>query len=399
MNAAKKSIATTKTMMAGANHQRSVAVIGGGIAGLAAALCFARRGAHVRVFEQAQEIKEVGAGLQITPNGGVVLAALGLGAEADEMSLKATGIEPMDALSGQRIAHFDLSNLHGQPYRLFHRADLLDILARACVESGVTITTNARADEIGDTHVRFSGGETVHADLIIGADGLHSRVRPELNGADAPFYTGQVAWRSVIRMPHAEPVARIWMAPGRHIVTYPLIGGRMNIVAVQERDDWSDEGWHYFDEPQSVLNVFADCAPEVMDILTQVQTVRRWGLFRHPVAKHWHDGRRVILGDAAHPTLPFLAQGANLAIEDAWVLAATCDAIEDLDLALAKYQSSRRPRVERAIGVANENARNYHLSGIKRRIAHAGLRGIGAATPGLFLKRLDWLYDHDVTKG
>lgn len=384
-------------MTTGANKARSVVIVGGGIAGLAAALCFARTGAKVRVYEQAKELKEVGAGLQITPNGAAVLKALGLSEIADKRAIRGAAVQPMDAISGKQVASFDLTRLDGEPYRFFHRADLLDILASGAIQAGVEITTDARAEELGPDYVRFSNDETAQGDLIVGADGLHSVVRQELNGRDAPFFTGQVAWRSVVQVRDAEPVARIWMGPKKHVVTYPLIGGRMNIVAVQERDDWVAEGWHYFDEPSHVRDAFANCAPELKNILDQMQTTRLWGLFRHPVAKVWHDDTRVILGDAAHPTLPFLAQGANLALEDAYVLADQCDRCEDQSTALALYQSARRDRVSRAIEAANANAVNYHLQGVKRTTAHAALGLLSATAPQLFLKRMDWLYGHDVT--
>jgi salicylate hydroxylase len=142
---------------------------------------------------------------------------------------------------------------------------------------------------------------------------------------------------------------------------------------------------------------FADCSPQVDAILEQVQKVNLWGLFRHPVAARWSRGSLAILGDAAHPTLPFLAQGANLAIEDAYLMARQCDEHADLGQALSAYQTMRRPRVVRAIAAANANARNYHLGGVKRRVAHFGLKTMGQVAPAAFLKRLGWLYDYDVT--
>jgi salicylate hydroxylase len=135
----------------------------------------------------------------------------------------------------------------------------------------------------------------------------------------------------------------------------------------------------------------------LQDLLAQVDTCHLWGLFRHKVADHWHNDRIALLGDAAHPTLPFLAQGANLAIEDAFALAQITDAQHNLAQALHAYQSARRPRVSRAIAAANANARNYHLSGMPRRVAHLGLKTLGKIAPDAFINRLGWLYDHDVT--
>ncbi len=349
------------------------------------------------MIEQAPALTEVGAGLQITPNGGAVLAALGLDAALDRVGLRARAVEPVDALTGQSVTRFDLTRLSGAPYRFVHRADLIDLLAQACDAAGIVIRTGVRVAQIApDGAITCATGERIVPDLAVAADGLHSRLRPVLNTADAPFFTGQVAWRAVIPR-QAGPVARIWMAPGRHVVTYPLRDGRLNIVAVQERAAWAAEGWHHMDDPENLRAAFADLCPDLRAILDAVQEVRLWGLFRHPVATRWHGAGAAMLGDAAHPTLPFLAQGANLAIEDAWVLATCCDAAASLPGALARYQAIRRPRVARAIAAANANAVNYHLSGLRRVAAHAALRTLGAVAPGAFLRRMDWLYGHDVT--
>jgi salicylate hydroxylase len=372
---------------------KKVAVIGGGIAGLAVAQALARRGAVVSVHEQARELREYGAGLQITPNGGAVLAALGLHDAAEAAGLSAEALEPMDGLTGVRVARFALSGLPGERYRFFHRGDLLAMLAEGARRAGVEVQTGARVVAEG-AGWRVGSGAPILADLIIGADGLHSALRPALNGAAEPFFTGQVAWRAVVAA-EAAPTARIWMMPGRHVVTYPLPGGQLNIVAVREQADWGEEGWHHADDPANLRAVFADAAPELRAILQGVTEVRRWGLFRHPVAARWHGEAVAILGDAAHPTLPFLAQGANLALEDAWVLAACVDRWP-IPEALARYQAARRARVERAIAAANANAVNYHLAGVKRVAALGALGLVGRVAPGLFLRRFDWLYRHDV---
>ena len=370
----------------GPNTGRRVCVVGGGLGGLAAALAFARQGAVVQVFEQAPRIAEVGAGIQVTPNGARVLSALGLDGPMAAHSIVAKAVEPMDAISGRPVTRFDLTGLDGPPYRFFHRAALISLLMEACVAAGVEIHTDARID-----------AALPESDLIVGADGINSQLRVRLNGADDPFFTGQVAWRAVVNMADADPVARIWMAPGRHVVTYPLTGGRLNIVAVQARQQWAAEGWNHDDDAGNLRQAFRGLSGRLRGILDQVEDVRLWGLFRHPVAPVWHQDNIAILGDAAHPTLPFLAQGANLAFEDSWALAANCAAHGDLAVALPAYQAQRRARVQRAISAANANARNYHLSGLQRRVAHLGLRGLGAVAPNAFLGRMDWLYGHDVT--
>ena len=391
MSGVKKSTAMTddskieNSASGGPETGRHICIVGGGIGGLTAALGFAQRGFHVEVFEQAPALTEVGAGLQITPNGGRVLNALGLDDALDRVSITAQAVQPMDALSGRAVTRFDLSQLDGPPYRFMHRADLIAVLEKACRAFGVTIHLGSVVDSADLT-----------ADLVIGAEGIKSGTRAALNGDADPFFTGQVAWRAIVDAPTADQVAQIWMAPRRHVVTYPLPGGRVNIVAVQERAQWANEGWNHRDDAANLRQVFRDVSPPLMSLLSKVETVHLWGLFRHPVAQHWHKGRVAILGDAAHPTLPFLAQGANLAIEDAWVLAACCE--HDIDAGLVQYQAERAPRVTRAIAAANANARKYHLSGIERTVAHKGLKIIGFVAPNAFLDRMDWLYDLDVTE-
>ncbi|MCK0094290.1 FAD-dependent monooxygenase [Yoonia sp. F2084L] len=380
----------------GTTQGRDIAIIGGGIGGLTAALAFARHNAKVTVYEQAPALTEVGAGLQITPNGARALNALGIHNDLAAAGVTAQAVVPMDVVASREITRFDLTG-QTPPYRFYHRAALIDILARACEAAGVTVKLGARIADLNADGSFTAGGEVIRPAMTIGADGLHSVVRGLINKPAKPFFTGQVAWRAVIKSDKADPVARIWMAPGRHMVTYPLSGGRLNIVAVQERSQWADEGWNHADDPGNLRMAFADCGWEVKSILGEVEQVNLWGLFRHPVAEKWHAGSVAILGDAAHPTLPFLAQGANLAIEDAYVLARSCDEAASLDAGLQDYQSKRRARVVRAIEAANKNAKNYHLSGVQRSVAHTGLRVMGKFAPSAFLNRLGWLYDHDVT--
>lgn len=287
----------------------------------------------------------------------------------------------MDGLTGRVITRFDLSRRPGEPYRFVHRADLIDILARGCRDAGVDLRTGDRVETAPE------------ADLVVAADGIHSTFRDVLNPDSEAFFTGQVAWRAVVTgVKDAAPVARIWMAPGQHIVTYPLPGDRMNIVAVQERREWRAEGWNHPADPLTLRAAFSGFSGRVRGWLDRVETVMEWGLFRHPVATRWHDGAGLaLIGDAAHPTLPFLAQGANLALEDAWVLAAVMDrggAAENL----AQYQALRRDRVTRAIRDANANAVNYHRAGALRTASHLVLGGVGRLVPNWWLNRLDWLY-------
>jgi salicylate hydroxylase len=236
-------------------------------------------------------------------------------------------------------------------------------------------------------------------DLLVGADGLKSKMRARVDEASKPFFTGQVAWRALLPESGSQPVVEVHMGPGRHLVSYPLAGGLRNIVAVEERSNWAEEGWSHGDHPANLRGAFMGFTPRVKAWLEQVEDVHLWGLFRHNVANRWWSGHQVLLGDAAHPTLPFLAQGANLALEDAWVLANSLKSETFAD-GLETYQEKRKPRAARVVDAASKNARNYHLSFPPVRwAAHTGLRMIGALAPNKMLNRFDWLYREDVTQG
>lgn len=384
---------------------RKIAIVGGGIGGLAAALALRARGAEVCVFEQAPELSEVGAGLQVSPNGLRVLEALGVADALAVRSMRARAISLRDFRRSTEVLRIVLKALpDDEGYWFVHRADLISVLAEAAQIAGVAIRTNQRVTAVvgADRPVlTFADGSEFACDIVVGADGINSVLRPMLNGVSAPFFTGQVAWRAVIDNTICHPPhARVHMGPGRHVVTYPLRDGRcLNVVAVQERREWAAEGWNHPDDPINLKRAFVGFDAEVHQILAQVKAPILWGLFRHPVAGVWTTEGVALLGDAAHPTLPFLAQGANMALEDAWVLADALDAPGTLTDRLASYQARRLPRVKRVVGVANANARNYHLKpGPVRVAAHLGLRALGRLRPEFMLRRFDWLYRHDVTK-
>jgi salicylate hydroxylase len=386
---------------------QSVIVVGAGVAGLAVARALALRGASVTVLEQADAIREVGAGLQISPNGAAVLRALGLEGALAAASTRAVAVDLIDGPTGEGVARLDLARLRpGQGYHFLHRADLISLLLAGATEAGVTLRLLSRVARIDLDAARpavvLEGGERLDATLLVGADGLHSRVRTALNGEETPFFTGQVAWRALIPCePGAPPVAEVHMGPGRHLVSYPLRGGTLrNIVAVEERAKWAEESWTLRDDSIDLRLAFAGFSPRVRGWLEQVDDPWLWGLFRHRVAGTWTSPKGVaILGDAAHPTLPFLAQGASMGLEDAWVLADTLARHDTLAAGLAAYQSARKPRTTRIVAAADGNARAYHLSGLPRLIGHTGLRALGRMAPGAMLARFDWLYGHDVTKG
>lgn len=388
---------------------REVTVLGAGVAGLTAALALAQKGFAVTVLEQADAIREVGAGLQISPNAAVVLQALGLGAALEAARGRAAALQLCDGPSGETVLRMDLMRLRpDQDYHFLHRADLIDMLAHAARAAGVQIRLLQRIETVDLSgavpRLVTAQGAEMRPDLLIAADGLQSKTRAALNGAAQPFFTHQVAWRAVLpETPGVAALAEVHMGPGRHLVSYPLRGGTLrNIVAVEERRAWVEEGWSLRDDPMEMRLAFEGFGPRVRGWLARIEDVHLWGLFRHPVAACWQQlmpkGAVAILGDAAHPTLPFLAQGAAMGIEDAWVLA---DHLARLPLAeaLPRWQALRQPRCTRIVAAATANARAYHLAGPLRGLAHLGLRVGSALSPGFALSRYDWLYGHDVTRG
>lgn len=377
-------------------------VIGAGIGGLAVARALALRGADVTLLEQAPEITEVGAGLQISPNGMAVLRGLGLDQGLIASAVRARAV-CLHNHHGAPVVRLDLARLPDSSYYFVHRPDLIDLLAQGAREAGVRIRLLQKVTALdGGTQpvIHIANGTTLAADLVVGADGLHSVLRPLLNQADAPFFTGQVAWRAVVPNTDARgPEAWVHMGPGRHVVSYPLRDGRaLNIVAVQERKAWAAESWTQADDPANLRAAFADFGPSVRAMLARVEQPRLWGLFRHPVAPLWHQGHLALLGDAAHPTLPFLAQGASMALEDAWVLADELARCDTVPAGLAAYQLRRKTRVTRVIAAANGNAWKYHIRPAPLRLAaHTVMRLGGALAPDRMMRQFDWLYTHDVT--
>lgn len=380
---------------------RNAIVIGGGIAGMATATVLGRMGVSVTVLEQAPMLKEVGAGIQISPNGLCVLRALGLEPELIQRgAVRGRAVSLRDYRRAGEVARLDLQRLTpDQAYYFVHRADLLDVLTGAARRAAADIRLGETVIEVraGDIpEVVLNKGDVLRAELIVGADGVHSVARSLLNPQSTAFFTKQVAWRAVVPNVVNQPAeARVYMGPGKHIVSYPLRGGdAINLVAVEERDDWQDEGWHQSGDPDQLRATFNEFTGGVAPLLEAVDAVSVWGLFRHPVAARWYDRGVVLVGDAAHPTLPFLAQGANMALEDAWVLGQSIKRNQ-----IDTYQAKRASRVAKTIKTAQGNAIRYHLrEGPVRLAAHTGLKVLSRVAPSMMIKPFDWLYCHDVTQ-
>lgn len=378
----------------------SVAVVGGGVGGMAVALALARRGADVTLWERARALGEVGAGLQLGPNAVAALEALEVSDRMRSLVSVPEAIEMREHRAGRLVARLPLGAAstarYGRPYWHIHRADLLGTLADAATEAGVEV-------RLGHEIMGPDGDTLAGADVVVGADGVRSRLRMLALAGGTARFTGYVAWRGLVpagQVPAelARPASRVWMAPGRHLVSYPLRGGRLvNFVAVTGQADWTEESWSVPGDPGEMRRAFADFGGHAGALVSGTTSCFRWGLFDHPPLAAWQDGRTVLVGDAAHPMLPFLAQGAAMALEDAVVLAAALDTAPDVATGLAAYE---RRRLLRATRVQRASARNgglYHLGVAMRLPVHAGLKAVSSVAPGMLLRRFDWLYGHDVT--
>lgn len=383
---------------------QNIAIIGAGIGGLATALALRLRGADVKVFEQADALGDVGAGLQISPNGFAVLKALGVAPQVRALGLRAKAVDLCDYRQGRLVCQLDLARfVPDLEYTFVHRADLVQLLYDACRAKGVAFEFSQTVSDLGPSdapHITTQSGLSCTPDFVVGADGVKSLMRPALGNMSVPWFSGQVAWRAIVPNICDHPDhAMVHMAPRRHMVSYPLRDrSGVNLVLVQERSQWAEEGWAQRDAPPNVHTAFSDFGGMAKSLLGGLDTVHLWGLFLHPVASCWGQGQMALVGDAAHPTLPFLAQGANMALEDGWVLADSLDEQAPLQQRLEVYQARRKARVERTVRAAAGNAWKYHLSAPPLRwAAHSTMRAFAAIAPRQLVGQFDWLYRHDVT--
>ncbi|MFK5998320.1 MAG: FAD-dependent monooxygenase [Rhodobacterales bacterium] len=381
----------------------NIAIVGGGIGGLTAATALAQKGATVTVFEQAAEIGEVGAGLQISVNAVRVLQALGLSPQ-NWVCSKPQKITLHDYKRGDLVARVAMNTSAQLPYLQFHRADLIENLMQAANKAGATIKLGktVSVEDSGRDHLRIN---TQEFDLVVAADGVRSGLRDRFYDAEKARFTGQIAWRALIptdKLPNNfSPDTKVFMGPNKHIVTYPLRDGKLvNLVAVEERDDWTDEGWNHPGNPDDLRRLFSGWCKDVTVLLDQVDKPMVWGLFAHPALHSWVKNRLVLLGDSAHPMLPFVAQGACMAIEDAWVLADQLAKSGDVRAALQCYQEIRKPRATKVQETALKSGRIYHTANpLKRGALHFGMMVSSVVAPAVMAGHYDWIYNHDVTAG
>jgi len=386
-------------------------IVGGGIGGLATALALQRIGWEVEVLEQAAAIEEVGAGLQISPNGVKILKALGVWPRIEATLFEPRAIEMHAGASGTRIFSIPVREISrqrwGAPYINIHRADLVDAMKDTLVElSPGAIRLDARVtgyvrDGAGAAAI-LADGDRVAGDLVVGADGIHSAIRRQMHGADRPRFTGNVAWRAVVPVDRLgahppPPTARVWTGRDKHAVTTRIRAGTLaNFVGIVEQSHWREEGWHFPGRREEALADFGDWNPVLRTILEECDSLYRWGLFGRSPLAHWSDGPVMLVGDACHPMLPSFAQGAVQALEDAQVLAGKLADGRDIDAACRAAFDARIARATRVQRASARNARVYHGKGPAGPLTLPVLGLSGRLAPGVLLRQLDWLYGHEV---
>ncbi|MEV0162426.1 FAD-dependent monooxygenase [Nonomuraea fuscirosea] len=396
----------------------SVSVVGGGVGGLTTALSLLHRGIDAHVYEQAAALSEVGAGVQISPNASRVLHGLGLAEDLERTGVKPVALHQRRWDDGRTLARSPqagpLEAAFGFPHYLMHRADLLAALARRLPAERLHLRhrLTGLTDHGDHVEARFANGARAEADVLVGADGIHSPTRAALFGPEHPRFTGCVAYRGLVpaerlRGLGLEVTTQLWMGPRAHFVHYFVGGGRLvNFVAIIERDSWTRESWTDRRDVAEALAAFEGWHPQVRAIIEAVDETYLWALFDRAPLRRWSAGRVTLLGDACHAMLPFMAQGAAMAVEDAATLAARLAAAQAgprrdlaaalpaaLPAALLQYEAARLPRTSRLQAMSTANKTEFHLPdgpGQAERDAR-----MSEGVPGMSLQALAWVYGHD----
>jgi salicylate hydroxylase len=393
---------------------RTIIIAGAGIGGLTASLALARRGFRVIVLEKAERLEEAGAGLQLSPNASRILIELGLEPLLTPRLVRPEAISLMSGRSGREISRIPLGDAARfpaeAPYWVLHRADLQLTLQREVANTpDIELRLGCQFEDFGihtkGLTVVQRRGNTRQEDLalaLIGADGIWSAVRHHLFPQTQPHFSGLIAWRGTLeatQLPREYTAARVqlWMGPDAHLVAYPISGARqINVVAVVP-GTWNRPGWSEPGEPNEIKGAFASAgwhaAPRML--VGAVDGWRKWALFTLPEGGRWSEGAVTLLGDAAHAMLPFAAQGAGMAIEDAAVLAGCLGAIQNesgsvVAAALKRYERLRRRRVARVQRAARRSGRIYHLAGPLALARDVVIKTMG---PKRMLARQNWIYD------
>jgi salicylate hydroxylase len=384
-----------------------ILIAGAGIGGIVAALALLQRGFEVALYEQAAELRELGAGVQISPNGSRVLRALGLLPAMDAIAAVPTHRELRLFNTGQawRVSELATSaERYGAPYWQVHRGDFHAVLVQALAERAPgAVQVGARCQgfeqNMDSVTLMLETGETSRGAALIGADGVHSRIREALFGGAPATFTGFTAWRGVVpmqRLPDRlhQRHAATWIGPYGHVVTYPLRRGELlNLVTAVPRDDWLVESWSEAGTAAECHRDLSQFHPDVLAVVDAIDVPYKWAMLGREPMRRWSAGRVSLLGDACHPTLPFLAQGANMAIEDGMVLARCLDRYA-VPEALRRYEAARLERTSRIVrGSLDAVANMHHPELADPALAPAFMEREFA--PRVMNARADWLYEYD----
>lgn len=393
------------------NEQNKAVIVGGGIGGLAAGIALTQAGWSVRVLERARHITEIGAGVQISPNGMRALDALGVTEALQPHWFEPEFIALRMGASGRKVFEIPMKSIAqkrwGHKFVQIHRADLqmvlkghLEKIAGDVIQTGADVTGYVR--ERGGASIYVEGAERAFGHLVVGADGVHSAIRSQMTGADRARFTGQVAWRCVIQAQELSDFdlptgTTIWAGPGKHVLTTRIRSGNVvNLVGIAEENDWREEGWSIPGDKADALALFGDWDPLLGAIINRSHVLHRWALLSRPPLAKWRDGPVTLLGDAAHPMLPSMAQGATQALEDAVVLGRVAQPDMDLAASLSVYEKTRKPRVTRIQLRSRQNLTMFHKKTLAGRLSYFGALGLaGRFAPGVINGAQDWIYGFD----
>ena len=384
-----------------------VLIAGGGIGGITAALCLAEQDIEVELFEQADVFSEAGAGIQLSPNCTRVLHRLGLEPALRKKGFLPEGTEVRQWRTGAIITESTLGDAaiekFAYPYYHIHRGDLLALLVDAAEDhSKIRLNTGTKIEDFNDDNSAVAlkqNGQTVEGDALIGADGIHSTIRARLWGEEKPTFTGNIAWRALVpaaKLPDGlvKPMSTVWWGPGKHFVHYYVRGGEfVNCVCVVEKEGWDIESWTERGEYAELKADFEGWHANIQTLIDSADhgSLYKWALYDRPPMKAWGKNRVTLLGDACHPTLPFMAQGAAMAIEDGAVLSACLKQHSDVPQALKNYEQLRQSRTAGVQNGSRRNATIFHMSGVKAWLRNRAAKRASSAT-------LDRLYSYDVYK-
>jgi 2-polyprenyl-6-methoxyphenol hydroxylase-like FAD-dependent oxidoreductase len=388
-----------------------IALVGGGIGGLTAALALGRSGFDVHVFEQSAQLNEIGAGITLSPNAVKVLRALGLEHAVKQQGFESNAITGRDWITGQTVFRVPLGGAidacYKAPHIDIHRADMLDVLeTAACDVAHIHLDSRCVAVSPSDeaAFLAFSNGRHEQFDLIVGCDGIRSFVRESLWGKDKPRFTGNMCWRALISADtlspgHVSADVTIWMGPGGHVVTYYVRGAELvNVVAVREVTHWTEESWSIQSTPGELVAAYPDVHKDLRILLESTSHCFKWGLFDRDPLAIWSKGRATLLGDAAHPMLPFLGQGAAMAIEDAYVLARElARSPQDVAAALRAYETERTPRTAQVQHAVRRQGEIFHAKHAPTALEGETQDLIEMPQRGRHQLHTDWLYSYDPT--